>query len=267
MTIIKDVTKENIEDLCWFCVPETKRNDPDWIKGVEDKRRWAGAMLKKQGSLAKLAYQDNCAVGMIQYQTILEEGIVYIDCIWVPWERYWQKGIATKLLLSLLDDIKNSAIGGFNDGQALALVTKTFPGGAPNQLTARQFFTKKGFQPIGKGPDYLYYPLRPGFVYRPKKKKAVKYQPQKEDKGKVLIISGPNACPATYPYFLKRMEKYIREIDTKIPLQWLDASQESFAVKKRGVKIGDCIVNAKLIKSFVLDKENFQKEVNKALGK
>ncbi|MEO0114846.1 MAG: GNAT family N-acetyltransferase [candidate division WOR-3 bacterium] len=263
--IIKDVTEENIEEFCWFCVAPNKRNDPDWQKGVEYKRQWAEAMLKKWGPFAKLAYHNNCPVGMIQYQPIPEQRIVYIDCIWVPLENYWQKGIATQLLAKLLEDIKNFAITGLKNKSVLALVTKTFPGGAPNQLTAQQFFTKKGFQPIGKDPNYLYYPLKPGFVYRPKRKKAIKYKPQKEDKGKVLIVCGPNPCPATYPYFLKRMEKYIGEIDAKIPIEWLDTAQDSEAVKKRKVNIGDCIVNAKLIKAFVLDKAGFQNEVKKAL--
>jgi len=47
-------------------------------------------------------------------------------------------------------------------------------------------------------------------------KKKVEYIPQEDDKGKVLIICGPNGCPAIYPYFLKRMENYIREVDPKI---------------------------------------------------
>jgi hypothetical protein len=153
----------------------------------------------------------------------------------------------------------------FNNKRPLALVTRTFPGEAPGQLTARSFFKKKGFKQIGKDPDYLYYPLEASFVYQPLRKKELEYIPQEEDKGRVLIICGPNSCPATHPYFLKRMEKYIREIDSEIPILWLDKSEEPEEVNKRNVDIGNCIVNAKHIKSFVLDKKNFQKEVRDAL--
>ena len=37
-------------------------------------------------------------------------------------------------------------------------------------------------------------------------------------------------------------------------------------MKKRNLDVGDCIVNAKHIKSLVVDKESFQKEVRDALG-
>ncbi len=44
-SVIEDVTKENIEDLCWFCMPPAKKNDPDWIRGAEEKKKWAVEML------------------------------------------------------------------------------------------------------------------------------------------------------------------------------------------------------------------------------
>ena len=260
---IKDVTKENIEDLFQICTAPAKKDDPDWIKGGEEKKKWTVEMLQKWGPFAKLAYYDDIPVGMIQYKPIPEERIVYIDCICVPWDKYWRKGIATQLLSSLMENVKKP-LSWFNDKRPLALVTKTFPGGAPGQYSAREFFRRKGFIQIGKDPDYLYYSLKAGFVYQPIKKKEPEYIPQKADKGKVLIICGPNGCPATYPYFLKRMEKYVREIDSKIPIQWVDTSVEPEKAKKRNVNIGDCIVNAKHIKSFVLDKGNFQREVRDA---
>lgn len=265
-TIIKDVTKESIRDLCQICIPPTKREDPNYTKGAEDKSKWAVEMLQKWGSFAKIAYRDDIPVGFIQCKPIPAERIVYIDCIYVPWNKYWRKGIATQLLSSMTEDMKKPTIW-FGKKRALALVTRTFPGGAPDQYTAHLFFTKKGFKQIGEDPDFLYYPLEEGFVYKPIKKGEVKYIPQEEDKEKVLIICGPNGCPAAYPYFLKRMEKYIREIDSKVPILWIDTSEEPEKVKKRKVDIGNCIVNAKLIKSFALDKENFQKEVKEAIRK
>ena len=89
--------------------------------------------------------------------------------------------------------------------------------------------------------------------------------PQDEDKGKVLIFRGPNWCPFTYPYFLKRMERYIREINPKVSIRWIDSAEEPAELKKRNIDVGDCIVNARLIQSFVLDEEGFKSEVKAAL--
>jgi len=211
-----------------------------------------------------LAYEDEIPVGMIQYKPVPEERIVYVNCTYVPWDKYWQRGIASQLLSSLMDDVKRP-LSWFNEKGPLALVTRTFPGGAPDQYSAREFFRRRGFKQIGEDPDHLYYPLKRGFAYHPIKKEEVGYISQEEDKGKVLIICGPSGCPATYPYFLKRMEKYIKEIDPNVPILWLDKSEELEKVKKRNLDIGDCIVNAKQLKSFVLDKGNFQKEVREAL--
>jgi len=261
---VEDVNEANMEDLCWLCVPVEKRHDPDFIKGVEDKKKWAAQMLRKWGSIAKLAYHNRGPVGMIQYKPVPDERTVHIDCIWVPPGQCLRKGIATRLLSSLMEDVKKPR-SWFDKEPPFGLVTKTFPGEGPEQYSARDFFTGKGFKQIGEDPDYLYYPLRAGFVYRPFEKKEVKYVPQDEDKGKVLISCGPNGCPATYPFFLKRMEKYIREIDPEVSIRWIDSSEECDELEKRNIGIGDCIVNARLIRSFVLDKESFQKEVKEIL--
>ena len=261
---VRDVREENVDDLCQVCVASCLRDDPDWIRGAADKKKWAAEMFPKWGSFARVAYENGNPAGMIQYRPSPEERVVRIDCIYVPDQSYWGKGIGSRLLRSLMEDVKKT-MKWFNNKRPLALVTKTFPGGAPEQYTAREFFTRKGFRQTGESPDHLYYPLQPGFAYKPIPKKEVHYIRQDEDKGKVVIISGPDYCPATYPYFLKRMEKYIREIDPAVSIRWIDSSDEPEEVRKRNVSVGDCIVNGRLIRSHVLDKENFQNEAKGAL--
>ena len=261
---IKDVTEENIDDLCRVCVSPDMRSNPDWIRGAADKKKWAAEMFPKWGSFAKVAYENGNPAGMIQYRPSLEERVVCIDCMYVPVQKYWGRGIGSRLLRSLMEDVKEP-MKWFDNRRPLALVTKTFLGGEPEQYTAREFFSRKGFRQIGGDPDHLYYPLQPGFTYKPIPKKEVRHVPQDEDKGKVVIISGPDYCPATYPYFLKRMEKYIREIDPGVYIRWIDSSEEPEEVSKRNVSVGACIVNGRLIKSYVLDKDSFQKEVRAAL--
>jgi GNAT superfamily N-acetyltransferase len=261
---VRNVTEENVEDLCWVCVFPCQRDDPDWVKGAEDKKKWAAEMLPKWGSFAKVAYENSGPAGMIQYRPVPEQRIVNIDCIYVPVKSYWGKGIGSILLRSLMQDVQEP-MSWVDNRRPFALVTTTFPGGAPEQYTAREFFKRKGFRQIGDDPDHVYYPLQSGFVYKPVPKKEVRYLPQDEDKGKVIIISGPDYCPATYPYFLKRMEKYIKEICPNVPVRWMDSSEEPEEIEKRNVAVGSCIVNARLIKSYVLNKDNFQKEVRAAL--
>jgi len=262
--IIKDISKENIEDICWICTPPREKENPDFIKGIEEKKRWSEDMLQTWGSFAKIAYIDNNKAGFMQFEPVPEERIISIDCIYVPRKDHWQKGVATKLLSSLIDDMKETKKY-FDNKRPLALVTKTFPGGGKEQLSAREFYKKKGFKQIGEDPDFLYYPLEENFVYKPAPTEEKKYILQEEDKGKVLIVCGPINCPFTYPYFLKCMEKYIREIDSEIPIRWIDASENPEEVKKRNIDVQDCIVNAKQIKAVVADKDKFQKEVREAL--
>jgi len=261
---IRDVVEDNIEDLCCVCVPLEKRDDPDFIKGVEEKEKWAIGMLHQWGSFAKLAYQGERPVGMIQFRPVPEERIVHIDCVYVPPAECLRKGIATRLLSSLMEDVKKPMTW-FDNKRPLGLVTKTFPGEGPGQYSAREFFTRKGFKRIGEDADHLYYPLKAGFVCRPVEKEEATYVPQDEDKGKALIVCGPNGCPFTYPCFLKRMEEYIREIDREVPIRWMDSCEEPEELRKRNVGVGACIVNARLIGAFVLDRESFQKEVKESL--
>ena len=263
-TDIEDVAEENIEDLCQVCVPPHKRDDPDWVKGAGEKTEWAIEMLHQWGSFAKLACQGERPVGMIQFRPVPEERTVHIDCVYVPPAECLRKGIATRLLSSLMEDVKKPMTW-FDNKRPLGLVTKTFPGEGPGQYSAREFFTRKGFKRIGEDADHLYYPLEAGFVYRPVEKEEARYVPQDEDKGIALIVCGPNGCPGTYPYFLKRMEKYIEEIHPEIPTRWMDSSEEPEELRKRNVGVGACIVNARLIEAFVLDKESFQKEVKESL--
>jgi len=80
-----------------------------------------------------------------------------------------------------------------------------------------------------------------------------------------LIVCGPNGCPVNYPYFLKRMERYVRELDPAVPIVWIDADKEPEKVRGRNVDVGACVVNGHLMTSFVLDKKGFQKEAGEAL--
>jgi hypothetical protein len=65
---VRDVTKENVDDLCRVCVTSSVRDDPDWTKGAADKKKWVSEMLRKWGSCARVAYVNGGPAGMIQYR-------------------------------------------------------------------------------------------------------------------------------------------------------------------------------------------------------
>ena len=258
---IRDVSHENLEDFLGFCIPPGRRAEPAFVKGIEARKRWAQDMLSKYGSFAKLAYVGSTPIGIIQYEPAQEEKIVKIHCVFVSQKKHWRKGAAQGLLSSLMAQMHKPK-SWFGNEPPRALVTRTFPGGAPDQYTSREFFTKKGFRKVGDDPDFLYYPIQEGFVYHPVEK--AEYIPQEEDKGKALIIHGPSPCPFAYGFLLKT-EEAIKKIAPDIPIRWIDKTDEPLEASKRGNFTG-CVVNAVPIKSFVLYKEGFEKEVRQALG-
>ena len=73
----------------------------------------------------------------------------------------------------------------------------------------------------------------------------------------------PSPCPFSY-FFLKKTEQIIKEIAPEISIRWVDHRKEPEEIRKRG-NIEGCIVNKKAIKSIMLDRVDFKKEVIEAL--
>jgi len=262
-TRVVDVTEGNVDDLCRLCIPPEGIDEPNFVKGVELKKRWAMDMIERWGGVAKLAYFEDSPAGMLQYEPIPVEKVVRIICIFVPHREHWRKGIGRRLLTSLIEDMKKPRIW-FNNEAPLALVTRTFPGELPGQYPAQSFFMAMGFEQMGDDPNLLYYPLRRDFVYSPVEIRKTNYIPQEENKGKALIIYRPSFCPWGY-VFLKRAEQEMEKAVPGISIRWINSLEEPTEVKRRGIFEG-IIVNAKLIKSFLLeDREVFINEVLNAL--
>jgi len=259
---IEEVRRENVEEVAWFCIFPEYREKLAFIQGVEEKVKWAEEMLQKWGKFAKLAYIGSSPVGQIHYHPVPEEKIVYIHCIYVPEKEHWRKGIARKLLSTLMEEVRKPQAW-FHNQPALALVTKTFPGEKEGQYPARLFFTDVGFKPVGEDPEFLYYPLKEGFIYQPLPVETPNYILQEEDKGKAVILYGPSFCPFSY-VFLKKAEEEIKEVAPNIPIRWISKTEEPEEVKKRG-NVEGIVVNGKPIMAFVLNKASFQREVAEAL--
>ena len=254
---IRDVDRENIDQLINLCVPLDKKDDPLFIEGVKVKRRWAVKVLEKYGSIAKLAYLNSKPVGLIQYQPKVEEKLVEVTCIFVPEEENLRKGIGKSLLNALMEEAKKPKPF-FGNDVPFALVTWAFE--VPGRYPQHEFYRKMGFKRVREDdPLLLYYPLKEGYVYTPREAKFI---PQEEDRGKALVFYDPS-CPFCI-YFSEKIKESIREVAPNIPIRTINMFEEYEEVKKRG-QVPYCAVNGKPIAASFIDKENFQKEVRKAL--
>lgn len=256
---IKNITLNNLDNCIILCIQVNKRGDPSFIEGFNEKKRWAKKILEKYGNFAKVAYLNSEPVGFIQYLLRPEERIVEIMCIFIPEEKNLRKGIGKKLLESLRDEV-NRPSSYFNNEIPDSIIN--YPIDIPGRFPQSEFFIKFGFKKILiNGLLCLYYPLKEGFIYVPKEKD---YIPQKEDKERALIFYDPS-CPFCI-YFSEKMKEIIKNINPEIAIKFINQYEESYEVEKRG-KVYNCIVNQIPIKSFFLDKENFEKEVIEALKK
>ncbi|MGY0288960.1 MAG: hypothetical protein ACUX7D_09440 [Candidatus Methanodesulfokora washburnensis] len=89
---VVEASDNNLDNLCMLCVPPDRKNDPVFMKGVELKKIWAGDMLKRWGSVARIAYVGESPAELIQYTPVPDEMVVRIICIFVPYREHW-KGV------------------------------------------------------------------------------------------------------------------------------------------------------------------------------
>jgi hypothetical protein len=82
------VVEASDNNLCMLCVPLDRKNDPVFMKGVELKKIWARDMLKRWGSVARIAYVGESPAGLIQYTPVPDEMVVRIICIFVPYKEH-----------------------------------------------------------------------------------------------------------------------------------------------------------------------------------
>jgi N-acetylglutamate synthase-like GNAT family acetyltransferase len=254
---IRDVNLENIDDLINLCIPPDKKDDPLYVEGIKAKKKWATQVIEKYGSIAKLAYSNSKPVGLIQYQPNPEERLVKISCIFVPEEENLRKGIGNSLLKALIEDLKQPKPA-FNNDIPLAVVTRAFQ--VPGRDPQNEFYQRMKFTRVKEDDPFLfYYPLKKGYVYQPKEKKFI---PQEEDRGKALVFYDPS-CPFSI-VFSEKIKESIEQVAPNIPIKMINKFEEPEEVEERG-EVPSCAVNRKPIKTFFMDRENFQKEVKVAL--
>lgn len=259
---VRDVSAATASEVAWFCVPPERRADPTFRIGAGAKEVWIREKLARGEPGAKIAYLGTEPVGIIQYEPIPEESAIHILCVFVPDNQHGRQGVGTTLLTSVIDDARQAQP--WNGGQpAAVLTTQAFPGHGPDQLPAREFFQHRGFHPVSDDPNFLVLPLQAGVRYQ-RRRTLLTYLPQAEDAGQALILHGPSFCPWIYPFHVQAMQ-VLHEIAPRLHIRWVDRAQEPDAARKRGGYEG-IVVNRRPIRSFVLDREEFTREVREALA-
>jgi len=142
--VIKELSEKNIDDHpCFKYGNQTT---------VEMTKNWLRKVYKKFGSCVKIAYVDEKPVAMVQYapmdifphinKTEAHRTIV-IHCIYVQDKKYRGKGIAKKLMQTLIQDLKkpHPYLNGGRFKKIIAVAGKNRPGPAGPVC----FFSKMGF--------------------------------------------------------------------------------------------------------------------------
>lgn len=254
------VTADNLNDLNKLCVPKDKWDDDIFQQGFKLKKECMQHHLEKFGEVAKLATIKGKPVGMIQFFPNIKEQVIEIQCIFIPDEKHRRKGIAKALLQDLLESMKKPKTY-FNNKIPLAFTTFAFE--IPEQYPQHEFYQKMDFKRINEDdPYYLYYPLKEGYVYKPKISEK-NFQPLPEDKNKALIFLDPY-CPFCYS-FTQRYKQLIKEVKSDISIELYNIFSQKEEVEKRGGIVSDCVVNGKPINVFLSPKEPFLREVRSAL--
>jgi GNAT superfamily N-acetyltransferase len=258
---VKDLQESNLDDLIYVCSSK-KLSDPVHMKGVALKKAWLKKMLERYGPLAKIAYLDEKPVAQILFHPeeasptsiLRRRGVIHLDCIYNATPEARQLGIASKLLQSLVEDCRQGK-GCLQGTPCRFIVARAFNTG--EALSLSQFYTRRGFKPSPTESGIMYLPISE--PYQPEPSQG-EYESLPEDKGRAIVFYNP-ACEFFYPFAL-RIAESIEEIAPSVPIElvneWIRPEE---SIKRKGCTI---IVNARPIKTFFMDKENFQREVREA---
>jgi len=168
---IREVTDGNIDDLVGLCAPrwEDERHASTLKEGGSKKREWVKKALGRFGVCAKVAYLEGKPVGFIEFYPMhafpllpgRDKRTVMITCIFIPNKTVQNTGVGSKLLQSLIQDLKQRPLKIFKGKTAeeIAIGSWGCHTGFPEALPRfRKFFFKNGFvedpifpDPTGKG--------------------------------------------------------------------------------------------------------------------
>ncbi len=258
---IENLNEANIDDLISVCCSK-RLQDPIHAEGVKLKKRWLLGMLRKFGSVAKIAYLDDKPVAQILYYPEesnhasfnRRKGALSILCVYNPTSGAQKLGLGTRLLQSVVQDAKQekSCLG--NEACAF-IVTRAFSTG--EFLSLSEFYKKNGFLEAEKD-GLMYMPIKGTY----KRSKSVSdYEPLEQDRNKAFVFCSPR-CQFSYQ-FAVRISEIIKEVAPNLTIDLIneEESPEEF-LKRKGCAL---VVNATPIRTFFMETEKFKEEIRQAL--
>jgi len=164
---IKDAIFENIDDLVGpRCAPrwDDPRHAQTLKEGGLKKKEWMRKALEKFGCCAKIAYYESKPVGFIEFYPMQvfpllpkrQKRTVLITCVVVPEKAFQNQGVGSKLVQSLVEDLKHRPLPCFNDKLAEEVAVGSwgchtgFPESRPR---FRKFWHENGFEDDPEFPD------------------------------------------------------------------------------------------------------------------
>jgi len=169
---IKDVTSDNVDDLVGpGCAPrwDDASHAQTLKEGGMKKKEWVKKALQMFGCCAKIAYFEGKPVGFIEFYPMpvfpllpkRQKRTVLVTCVVIPQKALQNRGIGSKLVQSLVEDLRQRPLPCFNGKPAeeIAIGSWGCHTGFPESLPRfRNFFFKNGFEedpafpdPTGKG--------------------------------------------------------------------------------------------------------------------
>lgn len=161
--VIKDIMQENLDDIptpCRDCLYWEFPKDFERLcqqkkpELAEEKKKWFIKTLREFGNCGKIIYHDQLPIGYAQYAPLsrlpqansyksgppgrIEDGTVFLSCLYISKERQRGKGIGTRLLNAIITDLR--------DHNFKAVETFARRGSTNNPSGPIELYLKKDFQ-------------------------------------------------------------------------------------------------------------------------
>jgi predicted N-acetyltransferase YhbS len=165
-TQIRSVTEQTIDDLVGLCTP--KMNDERHAQTLKEaglrKKEWVQKALKRFGVCAEVAYLDGKPVGFVEFYPMSafpllpkrDKRTIMLTCVVIPDKSLQNKGIGSKLVQAMVDDLRKASLPSFDGQKAdeIAVASWGCHTGFPDSLPRfRSFFSKNGFTEDNTFPD------------------------------------------------------------------------------------------------------------------
>jgi len=261
MVRVEDLSEGNVDDLISICSSKLLE-DPVHSVGVSLKRAWLLRMLREYGPCAKLAYYRGRPAAQVLYYpeeadpTVAagRKGVLVVNCVYNPVAEAQRLGIASMLLEMVVEEARRG-ISCLRGEPCRFILAKAFTTGL--FLSLPEFYRRCGFKPVpGSGGRLFYLPVAGEYEPLPP---AGGYRPLPEDRGRALVFYSP-VCQFSYSFAVEAA-RVVREVAPELEVELLNMWESPQEFLKRG----GCglVVNAKPVRSFVMDKE-FREEVKRA---